>query len=136
MNFIKTHTPQSYAARTDVGNVREHNEDSFLAKSPLFVVADGMGGHEAGEVASRIAVQTMEARIPKSSSPEALASAVLQANEAVLRGAADGTGRPGMGTTLTAALIFDEEVTIAQVGDSRAYLLHDDVLQRDRKSVV
>ncbi len=99
-------------------------------KSPLFVVADGMGGHEAGEVASRIAVQTMESRIPKNANPEALASSVLQANEAVLRGAADGTGRPGMGTTLTAALIYDDEVTIAQVGDSRAYLLHDDVLQR------
>lgn len=130
MNFIKTHTPQSFASRTDVGNVREHNEDSFLEKSPLFVVADGMGGHEAGEVASRIAVQTMEAHMPKSSSPEALAAAVLKANEDVLRGAADGTGRPGMGTTLTAALIFDDEVTIAQVGDSRAYLLHDNILQR------
>lgn len=130
MNFIKSHTPQSFAARTDVGNVREHNEDSFLEKSPLFVVADGMGGHEAGEVASRIAVQTMEANIPKSSNPEALAAAVVKANEAVLRGAEDGTGRPGMGTTLTAALIFDNEVTIAQVGDSRAYLLHNNELQR------
>ena len=130
MNFIKAHTPQSYAARTDVGNVREHNEDSFLVKSPLFVVADGMGGHEAGEIASKIAVQTMESRIPKSSNPEALAAAVLQANQDVLRGAADGTGRPGMGTTLTAALVFDDEVTIAQVGDSRAYLLHDNELQR------
>ena len=130
MNFIKTHTPQSFASRSDVGSVREHNEDSFLAASPLFVVADGMGGHEAGEVASRIAVETMRQRVPKKANPEALAAAVLDANEAVLKGAADGTGRPGMGTTITAALIYDDEVIIAQVGDSRAYLLHDNVLQR------
>ncbi len=130
MNFIKTHTPQSFASRSDVGNVREHNEDSMLVSSPLFVVADGMGGHEAGEVASRIAVETMQQRIPKKASPEALAASVLDANEAVLRGAADGTGRPGMGTTVTAALIYDDEVVIAQVGDSRAYLLHENELQR------
>ncbi len=130
MNFIKTHTPQSFASRSDVGNVREHNEDSLLVASPLFVVADGMGGHEAGEVASRIAVETMRQRVPKKASPEALAASVIEANEAVLRGAADGTGRPGMGTTVTAALIYDDEVVIAQVGDSRAYLLHENVLQR------
>lgn len=129
-NFTKPNMPRSFAARSDVGSVREHNEDSYLVKTPLFVVADGMGGHEAGEVASRIAVTTMEAHAPKSTSPEALANAVLKANEAVLRGAKDGTGKPGMGTTLTAAFVFEGEATIAQVGDSRAYLLHDGKLQR------
>lgn len=129
-NFTKPHMPRSFAARSDVGNVREHNEDSYLVKTPLFVVADGMGGHEAGEVASRIAVTTMEAHTPKSTSPEALANAVIMANEAVLQGAQDGTGKPGMGTTLTAAFVYEDEVTIAQVGDSRAYLLHDDELHR------
>ena len=129
-NFTKPTMPRSYAARSDVGSVREHNEDSYLVKTPLFVVADGMGGHEAGEVASNIAVTTMEAHAPKSTSPEALAAAVIKANEAVLRGAQDGTGKPGMGTTLTAAFVFEDEATIAQVGDSRAYLLHDGKLQR------
>lgn len=129
-NFTKPNMPRSFAARSDVGSVREHNEDSYLVKTPLFVVADGMGGHEAGEVASRIAVTTMEAQAPKSTSPEALAAAVLKANDAVLRGAKDGTGKPGMGTTLTAAFVFEDEATIAQVGDSRAYLLHDGKLQR------
>lgn len=129
-NFTKPTMPRSYAARSDVGSVREHNEDSYLVKTPLFVVADGMGGHEAGEVASNIAVTTMEAHAPKSTSPEALAAAVIKANEAILRGAQDGTGKPGMGTTLTAAFVFEDEATIAQVGDSRAYLLHDGQLQR------
>lgn len=129
-SFKKMHTPTSYAARTDVGNVREHNEDSYMAKSPLFVVADGMGGHEAGEVASKIAVDTMAAHAPKGPNPEALANAVIEANAAVLRGAQNGTGKPGMGTTLTAVTVFDDEVTVAQVGDSRAYLLHDGALQR------
>lgn len=130
LNFTKIRAPRSYAARTDVGSVREHNEDSYLAHSPLFVVADGMGGHEAGEVASSIAIATMETKAPKSTSPEALEAAVIAANEAVLRGAADGTGKPGMGTTMTAAFVFEDEATIAQVGDSRAYLLHDKALQR------
>ena len=129
-NTTRPTMPRSYAARSDVGSVREHNEDSYLVKTPLFVVADGMGGHEAGEVASNIAVTTMEAHAPKSTSPEALAAAVIKANEAVLRGAQDGTGKPGMGTTLTAAFVFEDEATIAQVGDSRAYLLHDGQLQR------
>lgn len=129
-NFTKPNTPRSFAARSDVGSVREHNEDSYLVKSPLFVVADGMGGHEAGEVASEIAVTTMEAHAPKSTSPEALGAAVVKANEAVLRGAKDGTGKPGMGTTLTAAFVYEDEAVIAQVGDSRAYLLHNDQLQR------
>ena len=129
-NFTKVRAPRSYAARSDVGSVREHNEDSYLAKSPLFVVADGMGGHEAGEVASSIAISTMEAHAPKSTSPEALEAAVLEANRAVLRGAEDGTGKPGMGTTLTAAFVFEDELVVAQVGDSRAYLLHNEALQR------
>lgn len=129
-NFTKPRTPRSYAARSDVGSVREHNEDSYLAKAPLFVVADGMGGHDAGEVASSIAVTTMERNAPRNTNPEALAAAVIKANDAILRGAKDGTGKPGMGTTITAACIFEDEVTIAQVGDSRAYLLHEDKLQR------
>ena len=127
-NGVKT--PQVYAARTDVGCVREHNEDSFIAATPLFVVADGMGGHEAGEVASEIAIRTMLEKAPSSPDGDALANAVRCANAAIIAGAANGTGRPGMGTTMTAAQIFDDQLVIAQVGDSRAYLLHEGTLQR------
>ncbi len=123
-------TPQVYAARTDVGCVREHNEDSFIAATPLFVVADGMGGHEAGEVASEIAIRTMLDKAPNGPDGDALANAVKCANTAIIAGAANGTGRPGMGTTMTAAQIFDDQLLIAQVGDSRAYLLHEGTLQR------
>lgn len=122
--------PEVYGSLTDVGNVREHNEDSMLVAPPLFVVADGMGGHEAGEVASAIAVETMRELAPHTPDADALAEAVRQANAAVLKGAEDGRGRPGMGTTMTAALVFDDEVIVAQVGDSRAYLLHNGSLKQ------
>ncbi len=122
--------PKSYASKTDVGSVREHNEDSMLAQSPLFVVADGMGGHEAGEVASAIAIQRMSELAPHELDSDLLCNAVSQANAAILQAAQDGTGRPGMGTTLTAALICDNRALIAQVGDSRAYLLHEGKLKR------
>ena len=123
-------TPQVYAARTDVGCVREHNEDSFIAATPLFVVADGMGGHEAGEVASEIAIKTVLEKAPNGPDGDALVNAVKAANIAIISAAANGTGRPGMGTTMTAAQIFDDQLLIAQVGDSRAYLLHEGTLQR------
>ena len=123
-------TPQVYAARTDVGCVREHNEDSFIAATPLFVVADGMGGHEAGEVASEIAIKTMLENAPSSPNGDALVSAVKAANYAIIAGANEGIGRPGMGTTMTAAQIFDDQLFIVQVGDSRAYLLHEGTLQQ------
>lgn len=129
-NREEVQIPEIYASRTEVGNVREHNEDSFLAHSPLFVVADGMGGHEAGEVASEIAINTMAEHMPQAPDVKALAQTVRLANEAVLRGAEDGTGRPGMGTTMTAAAVFGDEVVVAQVGDSRAYLIHNGALQR------
>ena len=87
--------PQVYAARTDVGCVREHNEDSFIAATPLFVVADGMGGHEAGEVASEIAINTLLEKAPSSPDGEGLANAVRAANIAIISAAAQGVGRPG-----------------------------------------
>lgn len=131
--FNKQHAPRSYAARSDVGSVREHNEDSYLVRTPLFVVADGMGGHEAGEVASKIAVNTMEARAPKNLDVDALVDAVVAANKAVIKGSNDGTGKPGMGTTLTAAYFSDNDALIAQVGDSRAYLLREGKIKRITK---
>lgn len=117
-------------SRTDVGKVRKHNEDSLIIKPPLYAVADGMGGHEAGEVASDIAIQTIANEAPTSVDPNALRAAVVAANKAIIQGAREGVGRPGMGTTLTAAVIEEDDLLIAQVGDSRAYLLHDGELQQ------
>jgi PPM family protein phosphatase len=121
---------QSWAALTDVGRVRTHNEDAVLAQPPLFVVADGLGGHEAGEVASSIAIETVRDHAPRRPDAKALARAVKAANREVIRSAREGLGKAGMGTTLTAAIVEGSHVAIAHVGDSRAYLLHDGVLSR------
>jgi protein phosphatase len=110
--------------------VREHNEDSLLVTPPLYVIADGMGGHAAGEVASELAVRVLEEAAITSADPEALKAAVLEANRAVIDGARVGLGRPGMGTTLTAAIIENDRLLLAQVGDSRAYLLENGRLQQ------
>ncbi|MCQ2752148.1 MAG: Stp1/IreP family PP2C-type Ser/Thr phosphatase [Coriobacteriales bacterium] len=125
-----TNYPTVYAARTDVGCVRQHNEDSFIAQSPLFIVADGMGGHQAGEVASEIAINTLCKYAPKNLDSDLFIAAVKEANAAIFRSVADGIGKPGMGTTLTAAIVEGSKVMIAQVGDSRAYLLHNGKLQK------
>lgn len=119
-----------YGSRTEVGHVREHNEDSLTVLPPLFAVADGMGGHEAGEVASEIAINTLNDLAPESADAEALARAVVAANLNVIKAPSQGIGREGMGTTLTAAILEKERLIIAQVGDSRAYLLHNGSLQQ------
>lgn len=119
-----------YGSRTEIGNVREHNEDSLTVLPPLFAVADGMGGHEAGEVASEITINTLNDLAPQSADAEALARAVVAANLNVIRAPSQGVGREGMGTTLTAAILKKERLVIAQVGDSRAYLLHNGSLQQ------
>lgn len=119
-----------WGARSDVGCVRTHNEDSYLVQSPLFCVSDGMGGHAAGEVASSIAVETIAQHAPTSADPAQLARAVEAANAAIIRAAAEGVGRPGMGCTATAAYIEGTQLAIAHVGDSRAYLVHEGTLIR------
>ena len=119
-----------YGSRTEIGNVREHNEDSLTVLPPLFAVADGMGGHEAGEVASEISLNTLNDLAPQSADAEALARAVVAANLNVIKAPSQGVGREGMGTTLTAAILEKERLVIAQVGDSRAYLLHNGSLQQ------
>jgi protein phosphatase len=121
---------QNWAALTDIGHVRTHNEDAVLAQPPLFVVADGLGGHEAGEIASSIAIETVRDHAPRRPDAKALARAVKAANREVLRSAREGLGKPGMGTTLTAAIVEGTRVAIAHVGDSRAYLLHEGTLKR------
>lgn len=119
-----------FGSRTDVGFKREHNEDSLLVAPPLYVVCDGMGGHEAGEVASEIAVQTIAQMAPTSFDADELARAVENANAAILSAGERGIGREGMGTTCTAAMLDGDRLAVAQVGDSRAYLLHQGELQQ------
>ena len=125
-----TTTSLMWGARSDVGCVRSHNEDSYLVQSPLFCVCDGMGGHAAGEVASSIAVETIAKTAPHAADPALLGAAVEAANSAVIEAARNGLGKPGMGCTATAAYLENSAVAIAHVGDSRAYLLHEGSLIR------
>ncbi len=120
----------TFGSRTDVGCVREHNEDSLVVAPPLYVVCDGMGGHAAGEVASEIAVNVIADRAPATPDAAALGQAVEEANLAIIQAAREGVGRAGMGCTCTAAILENERLIVAQVGDSRAYLLHGGTLQQ------
>ncbi len=120
----------SFGSRTDVGRVREHNEDNLLVKPPLFVVCDGMGGHEAGEVASEIAIDVIARHAPTKLDADALGQAVEEANLAIFQAVRAGQGKEGMGTTCTACMIQGTKLIIAQSGDSRAYLMHASRLQQ------
>ncbi len=118
-------------AGTDTGLQRRANEDSLLARSPLFVVADGMGGAQAGEVASKIAVESFRTGLPDGAPPEqGLAAHALAANARIHELSRQNAEQAGMGTTLTAVYVGEEEVAIAHVGDSRAYCLRDGELLR------
>jgi protein phosphatase len=117
-------------ALTDPGLTRPQNEDALLVEPPLYAVADGMGGHRAGEVASRVALTELLANAPRSADSKALARAVRAANRAVIESADKTRTRSGMGTTLTAAMVDGTHIAIAHVGDSRAYLLHEGQLTR------
>ena len=116
-------------ASTDTGQVRDGNEDSYLVdrRLELFAIADGMGGHRAGEVASATALDGLRAAVDTGTS---VAEAVGRANTAVWDKASADTDLAGMGTTLTAAWSDGTTLTVAHVGDSRAYLLRGDTLQR------
>jgi protein phosphatase len=117
--------------RTDTGRQRRGNEDSSFARAPVFAVADGMGGAQAGEVASQIAVEAFEAGLPEDGSPEErLAEVVQRANRRIYELSRTQHEHAGMGTTLTAAYLDGGHVAIAHVGDSRAYLFRDGELTR------
>lgn len=116
----------SVGAKSDVGRVRDGNEDSYLLKEPYFAVADGMGGHLAGDVASRIAVQTISENTGDGETgPQELERAVKDANAAIYAKASSDPSLHGMGTTCTLVFVADSEIHIAHVGDSRAYLFRD-----------
>jgi len=118
------------AARTDTGLQRHANEDSYLARAPVFVVADGMGGAQAGEVASKIAADAFDASLEGEAPEQELAERAREANRRIFQRSREDASRAGMGTTLTAAVLAGEEVSIAHVGDSRAYLFRDGELRQ------
>ncbi len=115
-------------ATSDIGRVREGNEDSLLVEEPLFAVADGMGGHRGGEVASRVALETIQRLFEERTGT--LAEQVERANRAVFERSQLDREVAGMGTTLTAALFEGTHVRVAHVGDSRAYLFRGARLRR------
>jgi PPM family protein phosphatase len=119
------------AGRTDVGRQRSANEDSLAVRPPLFAVADGMGGARAGEVASAVAVEAVERARDSGEPAEAqLASIVRDANRRIYDLAVADESRRGMGTTLTLAKVHGDEVSLAHVGDSRAYRMRDGELRQ------
>ncbi len=121
------------AHKTDTGRQRQANEDSYFARSPLFAVADGMGGAQAGEVASRIAAGAFERRqrLSREEPAEGQLEEIAQtANREIHQLAQEDSSRAGMGTTLTAAMVRNDEVSFGHVGDSRAYVLRDGKLKR------
>ncbi len=128
-----------FYAKTHKGSVRHNNEDAYLAVTngisiPFAIVADGMGGHQAGEVASRIVVDTFRRALqgmkPQGITEEALQNIFSNANERVLTDAGNNAVRSGMGSTATAAFFLDARAMIGHVGDSRAYLYHEGTLKQ------
>jgi PPM family protein phosphatase len=123
-------------AGSDVGRTRSGNEDSYFCGRTVFAVADGLGGHQGGEVASAAAVEPLAALDGRefadpAEAAEALAEAVRQANAAILDRAAGDPGLWGMGTTVTAAAVAgDHHLQLAHVGDSRAYLFRGGSLEQ------
>jgi serine/threonine protein phosphatase PrpC len=117
--------------KTDTGRQRRDNEDSAYVRAPLFVVADGMGGAQAGEVASALAVEEFQRPLAEEGTPEQrLADRVQSANRRIYETAQSAHEQAGMGTTLTAAYLDDAGLAVAHVGDSRAYIFRDGSLTR------
>ena len=110
-----------YAARSDVGCSRSNNEDNFAAapEHSLWILADGVGGHDAGEVASEIACQVIREQVASGQDMEA---AIVAAHQAILAAPEQGQGRPGMASTVVALRVAETRFEIAWVGDSRCYL--------------
>jgi protein phosphatase len=120
------------AFRTDTGRQRSENEDSLFVRAPIFVVADGMGGAQAGEVASKAAADAFDRDLPEGSPQAFLRETIEEANRRIHELARADPSKAGMGTTITAAIVDaqTEEVGIGHVGDSRAYRLRRGKLER------
>ena len=118
-------------ADSNLGLQRQGNEDNFFVRAPLFVVADGMGGAQAGEVASEMAVKEFDSGLPDDASPaDGLVEIIERANRAIHDRSRAEHQKTGMGTTVTAAYVGERTVTVAHVGDSRCYLVRDGELTR------
>jgi protein phosphatase len=115
---------------SDLGRQRQGNEDNYFVRAPLFVVADGMGGAQAGEVASEMAVDSFDAGLGNGSPAEGLVRVIQEANRRIHDRSRSDEQAAGMGTTCTAAYVGEADVTIAHVGDSRAYLWRGGELTR------
>ena len=120
------------AFRTDTGRQRNANEDALFVRAPIFVVADGMGGAQAGEVASKAAAEAFDIDLPDEAPERVLRETIVTANRQIHDLARTDPSRAGMGTTITAAIVNaqSEEVGIGHVGDSRAYRLRGGKLER------
>src|SRR6201991_1436881 len=116
---------------SDLGLQRQGNEDNYFVQAPLFVVADGMGGAQSGEVASEMAVEAFDGGVPDGESPaDALVRIIETANRRIHERSRSESQRAGMGTTVTAAYVGQNSVTVAHVGDSRCYRVRDGELER------
>jgi PPM family protein phosphatase len=111
------------AAVTDPGRTRRHNEDAFVIEPPLFAIADGMGGAQAGEVASRLATAALKEAGANGGGEQRIADLIQEANRRVYDRSSSDPNTSGMGTTITVALVEDDRVSFGHVGDSRAYLI-------------
>jgi protein phosphatase len=119
------------ATLTDTGRKRRHNEDAFVAEPPLFAVADGMGGAQAGELASSLAAAALkDSQEPGGGGEERVDELIQQANRRVYERQAQDAAASGMGTTMTVALVEDGRVAFGHVGDSRAYLIRGGALEQ------
>jgi PPM family protein phosphatase len=123
---------EEQATRTDTGRQRNANEDSLFTRAPVFVVADGMGGAQAGEVASKAAAESFDRELPQAPPERLLRETIETANRAIHEQARKDPELAGMGTTTTAAIVDleAEEVAIGHVGDSRAYRLRGGRLEQ------
>jgi serine/threonine protein phosphatase PrpC len=116
---------------SDTGRLRDHNEDSYLVSPPVYAVADGMGGHAAGEVASRLALESLEsAGLRGESGLKHIRQALSEANRVVYQQASEEGPSRGMGTTCAVLIVADGVAHLGHVGDSRIYLLRGDSLTR------